>query len=67
MKFTTELSKSFASQILDTSYLLDESIDWIKNNLSPEDVFDRTQLEDWARMNAIGVKSSSNLGTDNTY
>lgn len=53
MKFTTGLSKSFASQILDTSFLLDESIDWIKNNLSPEDVFDRIQLEDWANNNGF--------------
>ena len=47
---------SFVSSILIILYiqdiisntLLDDVIDWIKSNKSPEDVFDLNQLEEWA-------------------
>lgn len=29
--------------------LLEESIDWIKSNMEPEDVFDSSQLISWAK------------------
>ena len=38
---------SFASDLL-PQYPLDDAIDWIKNNLEPDDVFDETTLERWA-------------------
>ena len=33
--------------------LLDKAIEWIKSNMSPEDVFDDEQLEEWANTNAF--------------
>ena len=30
------------------NYPLDDAIDWIANNLSPEDVFSEEQLQEWA-------------------
>lgn len=32
-------------------YLLDNAIEWIASNLAPEDVFDKDQLEKWAKEN----------------
>lgn len=40
-------NKQFAEAIL-PAWPLDEAIDWIKANLSPEDVFDFEQLKAWA-------------------
>lgn len=40
-------NKKFAEAVL-PSCLLDESIQWIQNNLLPEDVFTDEQLFDWA-------------------
>ena len=31
--------------------LLDTSIEWIQNNLDPDDVFNEAQLQDWALSN----------------
>jgi len=35
------------------SNLLDETLEWIQNKLSPEDVFDKDKLEEWARDNGF--------------
>jgi len=35
-------------QALLPQYPLDEAIDWIQNNLDPDDVFTEQQLRDWA-------------------
>ena len=33
--------------------LLDDAIDWIKMNLTPEEVFNENDLEDWAYENGF--------------
>jgi len=37
---------------------LDNIIDWIKNNLMPEDVFSKNALADWARENGYVHEST---------
>ena len=39
---------NFTEAILKT-YPLDEAIDWISNNMKPEDVFTEDRLEQWAK------------------
>lgn len=39
---------AFAESVLNYSVSLDNAIDWIRDNLDPEDVFSTTQLEKWA-------------------
>lgn len=36
-------------EFLRNDQLLDHCIDWIRNNLSPEDVFRSSDLESWAK------------------
>ncbi len=38
------------------SYPLDVAIEWIERNLNPEDVFDESRLEDWAKENGFEEK-----------
>jgi hypothetical protein len=45
-----ELMQSNAEVKMSTASL-DEAIDWIKNNLKPDDVFDNKELESWAESN----------------
>jgi len=40
-------NEDFAREMLETDPL-DRAIEWIKNNLEPEDVFSDEQLLDWA-------------------
>ena len=44
---TAEQNKKFTGSLL-VQWPLDEAIDWIKVNLSPEDVFDEDELSEWA-------------------
>jgi len=44
---TEEQNKKFTGSLL-VQWPLDEAIDWIKANLSPEDVFDEDELSEWA-------------------
>ena len=37
--------------ILSSSYLLDEFIDWIVTNMPVEDVYPEPELENWAKQN----------------
>lgn len=53
MTYTSNLNKTFAENIIDTSFILDASVDWIASHLSPEDVFDQQTLEDWALSNGF--------------
>lgn len=39
---------SFIQSVI-SQRLLEESIDWIKSNMGPEDVFDSSQLISWAK------------------
>lgn len=43
-------NKKFADALL-PQYLLDEAISWIKSNMNPDEVFDESQLEEWAENN----------------
>ena len=40
----------FVSEVISSS-ALENAIDWIKEKLEPEDVFDKDQLENWAEQN----------------
>ncbi len=42
------------------SYPLDDAIEWIKNNLSPEDVFSEKDLDQWAEENEYTKEGRSN-------
>jgi len=42
--------QDFINNII-SSDLLENAIDWIKNNLSPDDVFSQKDLESWAEDN----------------
>jgi len=42
--------KYFVSEVISSS-ALEEAISWIKSNLEPEEVFDKNQLEEWAKTN----------------
>jgi hypothetical protein len=46
MSTTVSQDNAFVSSIISRT-LLEESIDWIKDNLEPEDVFDYSTLEGW--------------------
>jgi hypothetical protein len=48
---TKTQGKIFKDFILDSVPLLSESIDWINDNLKPEDVFDDIKLHQWAQEN----------------
>ena len=47
-----KLNKMFSEHIL-PRYPLDEAIDWIRANLTPEDVFYSLELIDWALDNGF--------------
>lgn len=50
MSTTATQDKNFLHDVIGTG-LLECAIDWIKNNLEPEDVFSKEQLESWAEDN----------------
>ena len=52
MRTTHKQDKEFVSAII-SAHLLEEAIEWIANNLSPEDVFSVEQLSDWATDNGF--------------
>lgn len=45
--FANQSNRSFADTVLVTSPL-DDGVEWIADNLSPEDVFSEDVLEKWA-------------------
>jgi len=47
---TASQDREFLNEVIGTS-LLENAIEWIKDNLEPEDVFDEKDLEHWAEMN----------------
>lgn len=53
----TSANRKFSESVMNTNYLLDESINWISCNLEPEDVFDNSLLEAWAEENGY-IKGS---------
>ena len=40
--------------------ILENAIDWIRNNLDPEDVFDNEQLAIWADENGYEITNGDN-------
>lgn len=46
--FNVTDSRDFARALLDTDDFLDLAVDWIRDNLGPENVFDPVDLGDWA-------------------
>lgn len=55
MAKTTELFE----KLLSMSPRPDDVIEWVKNNLNPEDVFSTTQLDKWAESEGY-VKQTEN-------
>jgi hypothetical protein len=52
-RMTTYLQdKDFRDEIIGTD-LLEESIAWISSNLDPEEVFDESKLQQWAKDNGF--------------
>jgi hypothetical protein len=45
--FRDEIASEIPRSILETA------IEWIKKNMEPDDVFDKRELEDWARSNGF--------------
>ena len=43
------LARSLASTVLNEESIVETVKEWIRDHLAPGDVFDREQLEDWAR------------------
>lgn len=53
MTTTSTQGMDFADHLIKPSSLLDDALDWIRDNLSPERVFDESELEDWAKRNGF--------------
>lgn len=49
---TVSQDKYFIDSVISKS-LLDDSIDWIRRNLSPEEVFTEYELRDWAKREGL--------------
>jgi len=47
MATTPKQDKQFIEELISAT-LLEEAIAWIADNMSPEEVFSQTQMEDWA-------------------
>ena len=48
---TTRLQEQKFIDAIMCSSPLDEAIEWIKDHMSPEDVFDESELSEWAHKN----------------
>lgn len=54
MTTTVRQDKAFIAEVISIpDDLLEKSIDWIRDNLSPEEVFSDKQLNDWAEQNGF--------------
>ena len=52
--FSGSLNDQFASDVVQLPpYLLDDSVTWIQDNLSPDAVFTDEQLGEWAKNNGF--------------
>ena len=47
---TVQQDEAFIKDIIDR-YLLEKAIEWIQQNMNPEDVFTKQELIDWAKKN----------------
>ena len=50
---TYRQQQDFTAAVLKTDGLLDDAIDWIKNHLSPDDVFSDSDLCKWAQDQSV--------------
>lgn len=48
--WSAKANDEFISMVISTD-LLDDAVNWISNHLSPDEVFDSTDLENWAEDN----------------
>lgn len=55
MGINVKQNQDFSDTIMPMD-LLERAIDWIRGNLSPEEVFTVNELEEWADYNGYGVK-----------
>ncbi|MDY0227248.1 MAG: hypothetical protein RBR38_10505 [Desulfomicrobium apsheronum] len=55
MGISSKQERDFIESIM-PQYMLGEAINWIRANLSPEDVFTVNELEELADYNGYGVK-----------
>jgi hypothetical protein len=51
-KFTSYNNERFAKELLGDD-LLDKVVEYVKDNLHPDDVFDDSDLEEWAKDNGF--------------
>lgn len=49
---TDRQDKEFISNVISKT-LLEDAIEWIKSNMTPEDVFEASELSDWATSNGF--------------
>ena len=54
MGITARQSQEFQDSIMPID-LLERAIDWIRANLSPEEVFTVNELEEWAEYSGYGI------------
>ena len=58
MGFDVSRNRDFVDSIIGRNYILDFAVDWIRNNLNPEDIFTVSQLEEWALSNGYEEEKS---------
>lgn len=66
---TFQESRKFIESVVPTG-LLEDAIDWIRNNMKPRDVFEVSDLTDWAEDNDFIKKndfSHEEWAADNGY
>lgn len=52
MSATIGNNKAFTARLI-SQCLLDDALEWIKDNLEPKDVFDASELGEWAESNGF--------------
>ena len=57
MVTTKKQDDDFVRNVIDTSVLLESAIDWIRDNLRPDEVFTDAVLREWALDNGFVVET----------
>lgn len=52
---TKEQGRKFREHLIDSGISLSSAVDFINDNIKPEDVFDVTQLKKWAEENGYVI------------
>lgn len=50
---TYSQDEDFLKAVVGGTALLEKAIDWIKDNLGPDEVFDESELQAWAKDNGF--------------